>query len=124
MQLDHLNLYVSDLPRSRSFYTAIFQSSTMKVVRDVADIAVGFGRINYAELAIVAHDGPIQSTHFAFRLDSHQKVDAAYKSAIDAGALCNGKPAIRAYYHEHYYGAFVRDPDGHNLEFVCHEPVG
>ena len=123
MQLDHINLYVSDLSKSKIFYEAIFQSSDIKVIRDVGNIAVGFGRTNYAELALVLHDGIIQKTHFAFRTETREQIDMLYSFAIEAGASCNGEPGLRTHYHEHYYGAFVLDPDGHNLEFVCHNPI-
>ena len=58
--------------------------------------------------------------HIAFRAQSRTKVDEFYKAAIAAGGQCNGKPGLREIYHPNYYGAFVIDPDGHNIEAVCH----
>jgi catechol 2,3-dioxygenase-like lactoylglutathione lyase family enzyme len=58
--------------------------------------------------------------HIAFRADSHAQVDAFYKAAIAAGGRDNGAPGPRPHYHANYYGAFVLDPDGHNIEAVCH----
>jgi catechol 2,3-dioxygenase-like lactoylglutathione lyase family enzyme len=122
MHLDHLNIYVRDIALSRKFYEAILLPFGYEVVRDFGEIAVGFGDANYAVLALVREKEKIQTTHFAFRVDSHSEVDRFYSLALEAGASNNGKPETRPHYHEHYYAAFVRDPDGHNLEFVCHEP--
>ena len=58
----------------------------------------------------------------AFRVDSRLQVDQFYAAALAAGGRDNGAPGIRAHYHPHYYGAFVLDPDGHNIEVVCNEP--
>lgn len=61
--------------------------------------------------------------HVAFRVDSRAMVDAFYQAGIAAGGRDNGGPGIRAHYHPDYYGAFVLDPDGHNIEAVCHLPA-
>ena len=61
--------------------------------------------------------------HIAFRVETRALVDAFYKAALAAGGTDNGAPGIRAHYHQNYYGAFVRDPDGHNIEAVCHAPT-
>ena len=66
------------------------------------------------------NDPPI---HIAFRADSRAIVDAFYAAALAAGGRDNGPPGLRPRYHENYYGAFVRDPDGHNIEAVCHDPA-
>jgi len=60
--------------------------------------------------------------HVAFRSQTRTEVDAFYKAAIAAGGRDNGAPGVRAHYHPNYYGAFVLDPDGHNIEVVCHAP--
>jgi predicted lactoylglutathione lyase len=60
--------------------------------------------------------------HVAFRADTHEQVDAFYQAALAAGGKDNGGPGPRPHYHENYYGAFVLDPDGHNVEAVCHTP--
>ncbi|MCP1171958.1 VOC family protein [Ralstonia sp. 21YRMH01-3] len=59
----------------------------------------------------------------AFRVDTRAEVEAFYAAAMAAGGTDNGTPGVRAHYHPNYYGAFVRDPDGHNIEAVCHAPV-
>ncbi len=122
MQLDHLNLYVADVARSRAFYEQLLVPNGMPVNREFGEIAVGFGPGNYAVLALVRQAGDVQPVHLAFRVDTREEVDALYTTAISAGAVDNGAPGLRPHYHQHYYAAFLVDPDGHNLEFVCHEP--
>jgi catechol 2,3-dioxygenase-like lactoylglutathione lyase family enzyme len=123
VRLDHLNLYVSDVARSRSFYERLLPPEGLRLNRDFGDVAVGFGENDYAVLALVRREAPIQATHIAFRVETRPDVDRLHALAIDAGAEDNGSPGLRPHYHEHYYAAFVLDPDGHNLEFVCHEPA-
>ncbi len=122
LQLDHLNLFVADVARSRAFYEQLLAPRGMPVNRDFGEIAIGFGSQNYAVLALVRQTDPIQAIHLAFRVDTREEVDTLHAAAIAAGATENGAPGLRPHYHEHYYAAFMLDPDGHNLEFVCHEP--
>lgn len=122
MHLDHLNLFTSDVSRSKAFYASFLPRCGYELNRDFGDIAVGFGNKNYAVLALVRQRDPIQAIHFAFRVDSRSKVDELHDAATAAGGKDNGAPGLRPNYHEHYYAGFVLDPDGHNLEFVCHEP--
>ena len=121
VHLDHLNIYVKDVKSSRAFYEAVLFPFGYSVVRDFGNVAVGFGSANYAVLALVRTREKIQPTHLAFRVEYRSEVDRFYSIALSAGAADNGKPGLRSHYHEHYYAAFVIDPDGHNLEFVCHE---
>ena len=122
MQLDHLNLYVSDVAESRKFYELILPPAGLPVNRDFGKVAVGFGDKNYAVLALVRQTSPIQATHIAFRVDTRREVDELYETALNAGGVDNGPPGLRPDYHEDYYAAFILDRDGHNLEFVCHSP--
>ena len=82
--------------------------------------AVGFGAGPNAVLALVRADAPVQPVHIAFRIETRAQVDEFYRSALSLGASDNGAPGLRPHYHENYYAAFVRDPDRHNLEVVCH----
>jgi catechol 2,3-dioxygenase-like lactoylglutathione lyase family enzyme len=123
MQLDHLNIYVKDMARSRVFYESILPPFGHVLVRDFGDVAVGFGDSNYAVLALVRDEGTIRSAHLAFRFETRSEVDRLYALALESGATNNGAPGLRPQYHEHYYAAFVLDPDGNNLEFVCHRDV-
>jgi catechol 2,3-dioxygenase-like lactoylglutathione lyase family enzyme len=122
MQLDHMNIYVSDVSKSRLFYEKTLSVFGFKVVRDYGEYAVGLGDKNYAVLALVRQEGDIQTTHFAFKVDMRADVRRFYKVALATGGTDNGAPGLRPDYHENYYAAFIRDPDGHNLEFVCHHP--
>jgi predicted lactoylglutathione lyase len=65
---------------------------------------------------------PEPDFHIAFRADNRKQVDEFYRAAIAAGGKDNGSPGLRPHYHEHFYGAFVLDPDGHNIEACCHKP--
>ncbi|OQX68780.1 MAG: hypothetical protein B6A08_08800 [Sorangiineae bacterium NIC37A_2] len=71
-----------------------------------------------------AHEAPPQSprVHIAFRAENRAQVRAFYEAALRAGGTDNGPPGPRPHYHENYYGAFVLDPDGHNIEACCHDP--
>lgn len=121
IKLDHINLYVADVCRSRAFYETFLPPAGLRINRDFGAVAVGFGDQDYAAFALVHQPDPIQTTHIAFRVDTRTEVDELYRLALSAGGIDNGPPGLRTHYHENYYGAFVRDPDGHNLEFVCHK---
>lgn len=120
MQLDHLNLYVRDVAESRKFYEILLAPAGLPVNRDFGDVAVGFGDKNYAVLALVHQEAPVQATHVAFRVATRREVEELFETALKAGGVDNGSPGLRPHYHENYYAAFIRDRDGHNLEFVCH----
>lgn len=122
MHLDHLNLYVSDVTESRKFYELLLPPAGLRVIRDLGEVAVGFGDKNYAVFALVRQEPPIQATHVAFRVATRPEVDELHEIALNAGGINNGSPGLRPHYHENYYAAFIRDRDGHNLEFVCHSP--
>ncbi|GAB1595590.1 VOC family protein [Lysobacter claricitrinus] len=128
--IDHLGISVRDYDRSRAFYTAVLAPLGSGLVMDVpASVTgdgsrhAGFGHDGKPTFWIgeradgnVTHDG----LHIAFVTDSRAAVDAFHAAALAAGATDNGAPGIRAHYHPNYYGAFVIDPDGHNVEAVCH----
>lgn len=120
MHIDHLSIYVRDVERSRQFYESVLLPYGWQVVRDFGELAVGFGHANYAEFAVVREKGAINSAHVAFGLAKRSEVDDLYSIAIDAGATDHGLPGVRPQYHKDYYAGFVNDPDGHNIEFVCH----
>jgi predicted lactoylglutathione lyase len=128
--IDHVGIPVSDIARSTEFYLKALEPLGISIVMEVSaeqtghGAAVGFGAnfkpffwIGGAEGLGVGH------VHVAFAAPSRAAVDAFYRAAITAGGKDNGKPGLRPHYHENYYGAFVLDFDGHNIEAVCHAPA-
>jgi predicted lactoylglutathione lyase len=120
MELDHVSLPVADVLLSRRFYEQLLTPFGYRVNRDFGEVAAGLGDGRYAVLALVARESPIQPIHLAFRLESRAEVDAFFASAIALGGRDHGGPGLRPHYHASYYAGFVLDPDGHNLEAVCH----
>lgn len=125
--IDHLSLLVSDYEKSKSFYLqALAPTGHSRLLELPAKPgalsgSAGFCHADGSDFWIGQGD-PIQPPiHIAFRVPSRAAVDAFYKAAIAAGGRDKGAPGLRPQYHPHYYGAFVLDPDGHNIEAVCHE---
>jgi catechol 2,3-dioxygenase-like lactoylglutathione lyase family enzyme len=120
--IDHVSVGVSDLERSREFYRRTLKPlgfSERGPWRDGAQ-EVTFGLEEADDFAISAAYAPVGSVHIAFAADGPEQVDAFYEAAIAAGGRNNGPPGLRHEYSEGYYGAFVLDPDGHNIEAVHH----
>ncbi len=120
--IDHVTLDVSDLACSRAFYQQALAPLGWSLVADWPE-GCGFGLARGGPTlwlrAEGARSGPL---HIAFRAGDHEAVHAFHEAAREAGGRDNGPPGPRDY-HAHYYGAFVLDPDGNNVEAVCHEPV-
>jgi catechol 2,3-dioxygenase-like lactoylglutathione lyase family enzyme len=127
--LDHIGIPVSDYGRSRSFYARALAplgySLLMEVDQDVekSHRAAGFGANGKPDFWIGGEGGLNRPVHIAITANDRAAVDAFYRAAIGAGGKDNGAPGLRPRYHPNYYGAFVFDPDGHNIEAVCHAPV-
>ncbi len=126
--LDHVTLIVKDYARSREFYEKALAPLGIKRVMEFGQ-ACGYGRDRKPDFWIGT--GPtsfqkpeqlrtITPTHIAFKARSHAEVDAFYQAALEAGGTDFGKPGLRTHYHPNYYGAFVLDPDGHDIEAVFH----
>jgi catechol 2,3-dioxygenase-like lactoylglutathione lyase family enzyme len=118
--IDHIGIAVADLDRSIAFYEQALAPLGYKLLKKYDGMAAGFGMGGKPDFWI----GPGAAgapTHVAFHAARRSLVDAFYAAAIAAGGTDNGAPGTRPIYHEHYYGAFVRDPDGHNVEAVCHD---
>lgn len=114
--IDHLHLRVSDLEASKRFYRAVFESLGH------ADVLVEGPAHFYAdELYVDVADGPVSHVHLAFQAADRDVVAAFHRAALAAGGRDNGGPGERDY-HPGYYGAFVFDPDGNNIEAVFHGP--
>lgn len=124
--LDHFSINVSDVDRSKRFYTAALAPLGYRLLKDFGD-AAGFGAPEESGPSDpggdfwISHGDPHPPlVHFAFAAASREVVDAFFAAALAAGGTDNGPPGLRPQYHPDYYAAFVLDPDGYNLEAVCH----
>lgn len=124
--IDHTGINVSNIEKSKDFYRAALLPLHYEI-RLSLDSAYGFGVKNAMDGDDPGGDfwisqGTLHTprNHIAFRAASIEEVDLFYKEAIAAGALSNGEPGYRPHYHQHYYAAFVLDPDGYNIEAVYH----
>ena len=126
--IDHIGLAVSSMERAKAFYLNALKPLGIGVIVDVSaeetggDAHAGFGKDNKAFFWIGTGNKPKGGAHVAFTAQTRPEVDSFYRAALAAGGLDNGAPGLRSYYHKHYYGAFVLDPDGNNIEAVCHRP--
>jgi catechol 2,3-dioxygenase-like lactoylglutathione lyase family enzyme len=125
--IDHIGFSVSDYPRAKAFYEKALSPLgyvlIMEVQQDENDApAAGFGANGKPDFWIGGEGGLNRPVHIAITAKDRPAVDAFYRAAIAAGAKDNGPPGLRPHYHANYYGAFVLDPEGHNVEAVCHTP--
>ena len=125
--IDHIGFPVSDYARSKAFYTKALAplgyTLIMEVRQDEHDSpAAGFGANGKPDFWIGGEGGLNRVLHVAIAVNDRAAVDAFHRAALAAGGTDNGAPGLRPHYHPNYYGAFVRDPDGHNVEAVCHKP--
>ena len=120
MSLDHVTLPVTALPRSVTFYDATL--AAIGIERRTADGATfaGYGRDGRAFFWIGLRQTAIGSAHIAFAVADRRSVDHFHAAGVAAGGRDHGAPGLRPHYHARYYGAFILDPDGHNIEAVCH----
>jgi catechol 2,3-dioxygenase-like lactoylglutathione lyase family enzyme len=119
--IDHTGLTVADIVRSKAFYRAALGPLGYALIMDWEQYA-GFGVPPKPDFWIGQGKANVPPIHVAFRAQNRSEVDAFYKASMAAGGRDNGPPGLRPHYHENYYGAFVLDPDGHNVEAVCHTP--
>jgi len=122
--IDHIGLAVSDLARSRAFYEAALAPLGYRVLAEIERNEVGgrvvmFGR-DEPDFVIADNERPGEGNHVAFRADTRAQVDAFHTAALAAGGRDNGGPGLRDHYGPNYYAAFALDPDGFNIEAVCH----
>ncbi len=120
--LDHVTIGVRDLQRAKAFYDRALAPLGIACLYTQEDGFAGFGVRPKAFFWIGRRDAEQTSVHVAFTANDRQTVDRFHAAAIEAGGRDNGPPGFRTHYHPHYYGAFVLDPDGHNIEAVCHSP--
>jgi catechol 2,3-dioxygenase-like lactoylglutathione lyase family enzyme len=129
--LDHVGFPLSDFAAGRAFYNAALAPLGVTPLVQVTaeqnggDTHIGYGADDRCFFWIADGHGPVTAgpMHVCFTARNRAMVDAFYAAAIAAGGRDNGAPGIRAHYHKDYYAAFVLDPDGRNIEAVCHTPV-
>jgi catechol 2,3-dioxygenase-like lactoylglutathione lyase family enzyme len=127
--LDHVGIPVSDYARSKVFYTQALAPLGIGLVTEVTPeqtghgSSAGFGSDGTPYFWFEDNGAPGTRTHVAFVVKTRARVDAFHAAALAAGARDNGAPGLRPHYHADYYAAFVLDPDGHNIEAVCHAPM-
>src|ERR1700729_2003344 len=125
IMLDHVGFAVADYGRSKAFYERALAPLGFTLLMEFSGAAAGFGKDDGGRPSffIEAHGEPVRGRlHIAMQAESRAHVDAFHAAALEAGGIDNGAPGLRAVYHPDYYGAFVLDPDGNNIEAVCHLP--
>lgn len=130
MILDHIGFAVSDYEGAKAFYSAALKPLGITLVMEVGQEdnagqkACGYGGpTGKPDFWLGSEGKTTPHIHVCFVAETRAAVDAFYAAALQAGAKDNGPPGIRAHYHPNYYGAFVLDPEGHNIEAVCHKPA-
>ena len=119
-RLDHVGLDVSDYEASKAFYDGALAPLGLSMMMEPAPLIGGYGD-DFPFFWIAQRNfGPDNGVHVAFRVEDRATVDAFHEAALAAGGRDNGPASPRPIYHEHYYGAFVLDPDDNNVEAVCH----
>ena|SRR5215471_18603781 len=118
--LDHIGIRVKDYELSKKFYSAALKPLGYSLAMEGSSGA-GF-RKGYIPDFWVKAGTPAPTIHICFSAENRAQVDAFYKAALESGGRDNGAPGLRAHYHPNYYGAFILDPDGYNIEAVVHKP--
>jgi catechol 2,3-dioxygenase-like lactoylglutathione lyase family enzyme len=125
--IDHIGVHVSDFTKSKEFYRKALAAIGYELMAEFpaevtgSSAVAGFGERPKIDFWLHAGAPTKPATHVAFRVPTPAHVDRFYSAALAAGGKDNGAPGPRPHYHAHYYGTFVLDPDGHNIEAVCHE---
>ena len=129
MIIDHFGFGVSDYERAKAFYAEALAPLGIALVMEFGPEqtegkvwACGFGKGGKPELWIGSDGKTTPPMHVAFEAETRAEVRAFYETALRLGGRDNGGPGVRPQYHPNYYGAFVFDLDGHNIEVVCHRP--
>jgi catechol 2,3-dioxygenase-like lactoylglutathione lyase family enzyme len=128
IMIDHIGVAVADMGRAKAFYVSALEPIGIGVLMEVSaeetggEAHTGFGADDKAFFWIGTGLKPKGGTHVAFAVGTRAEVDTFHRAALAAGGRDNGAPGLRPEYHPDYYGAFVLDPDGNNIEAVCHQP--
>jgi catechol 2,3-dioxygenase-like lactoylglutathione lyase family enzyme len=122
--IDHISIQCADIDASAAFYDAVLAPLGSGRVHDFGD-TIGYGAPSRADFWIGAQTTGVgfRETHLAFAASSRDDVDAFFAAAHAHSAVVLHEPKLWPEYHEDYYGAFVRDPDGNNVEACCHTPA-
>ncbi|MCB1004429.1 MAG: VOC family protein [Acidimicrobiales bacterium] len=121
--LDHLGIHCRDVAASAAFYDAVLAPLGAGRMMDFGElIGFGAGKPDFWLSPLLGGEGVFEA-HIAFTAPDRPTVDAFFAAAVAAGAEVLHEPRVWPEYHPNYYGAFVRDPDGHNVEAVCHSPA-
>lgn len=113
---------VSNYEQSKRFYSNILAPLGIKLITEHNNWA-GFGKIDMPEFWFGVEKTIQPFTHIAFRAENREEIDLFYALAIQEGAMCKGEPKVRSDYYLNYYGAFIIDPDGHNIGAVLHKSI-
>ena len=118
--IDHIVVNVRSLKESRRFYDQALAPLGYRLVKEFPG-GIGYGMGAKADFWMMQREPHSEAVHVAFACGTRSLVDAFHAAAVGAGGKDFGRPGIRAHYHADYYGAFVLDPDGNNIEAICHE---
>jgi catechol 2,3-dioxygenase-like lactoylglutathione lyase family enzyme len=118
--IDHVTLNVRDVDASKAFYEQALRPLGYELMMDFPG-GCGFGAEGKPDFFLAQRGEPSAPVHVALRSPDQRSVDAFHEAALAAGGTDNGPPGIRRVYHDHYYGAYVLDPEGNNIEAVTHE---
>jgi catechol 2,3-dioxygenase-like lactoylglutathione lyase family enzyme len=121
MLFDHIGFNVKDVARAKALYLAALAPLGIRIIKEGAGWVM-IGRPGDGDLWLGSFGTPATPIHAAFRAATREQVRQFHAAALAAGAKDNGAPGLRPQYHPNYYGAFVIDFDGHNIEAVCHTP--
>jgi catechol 2,3-dioxygenase-like lactoylglutathione lyase family enzyme len=121
--IDHVSVRVSDFSRLLAFYRDALAPIGYQVIMEYPG-AVGLGADGKPDLWLMQTDQPVNPTHVALGTAARQPIDAFYAAGLAAGGTDNGAPGLRVDYHPTYYAAYVKDPEGNNIEVVCHAAPG
>jgi catechol 2,3-dioxygenase-like lactoylglutathione lyase family enzyme len=121
--IDHVGIGVSDYQASKAFYERALAPLGIELIMEVQSAAAGFGSGGKPFFWLESGRAVATEVHVAFATEDRATVDGFHSAALEAGGTDNGAPGVRAIYHPNYYGAYVLDPDGNNIEAVCHKPA-